>query len=54
MCFVLYIAAPKPLPIIPWDEKKRALHTEALSEHDIGVKTHFEHQHVYYVGSDSL
>lgn len=53
MCFVLYIATPKPLPIVPWDDKARGIHTEQLSEHDKSVAAHFHYPHVYYIGSDT-
>lgn len=53
MCFVLYIATDKPLPIVPWDENSRGIHTEPLSDHDNGVAAHFLRQHVCYIGSDT-
>ena len=53
MCFVLYIATPTPLPIIPWNDQTRGIHTEQLSEHDKGVAAHFRHPHVCYIGSDT-
>lgn len=53
MCFVLYIATPKPLPIVPWDDRSRGIHTEQLSEHDRDVIVHFRHPHVSYIGSDT-
>jgi|ERR1041385_599211 hypothetical protein len=53
MCFVLYIATPVPLPIVPWDEKTRGIHTRTLSDHDKGVSVHFQHTNVYYIGSDT-
>ena len=53
MCFILYIATPKPLPIIPWDENTRGIHTEPLSDRDSSVVTHFLHPHVCYIGSDT-
>lgn len=53
MCFVLYIASPKPLPIIPWDEVTRGIHTEELSERDTQVRSQFTLPHVRYIGSDT-
>lgn len=53
MCFVLYIACPKPLPLIAWDEATRDIHTEPLSDRDLPVKAHFQNAHVYYIGSDT-
>lgn len=53
MCFVLYIAAAKPLPIVPWDEQARGIHTEPLSDRDSSVATQFLHPHVCYIGSDT-
>jgi hypothetical protein len=51
MCFTLYIAAPVPLPIIPWDEQTRQLHTEELSDYYESVRAQFQDPHVLYVGS---
>lgn len=53
MCFALYIASSIPLPIIPWDEKSRALHTEPIGDNDRKVMQHFKHSHIYFVGSDT-
>jgi hypothetical protein len=52
MCFVLYIAAHIPLPIVPWNDQRPALHTEPLAESHLGVASHFRLPHIYYVGSD--
>jgi hypothetical protein len=53
MCFVLYMAAATEIPIIPWDEKTRGIHTEPLSDLDGSIAAHFLHPHVYYIGSDT-
>ncbi len=53
MCFVLYIGSQTPLPIIPWDETTRGIHTEALTEHDISVRGRFTLPHVLCIGSDT-
>ena len=52
MCFVLYIASPKPSPIIAWDEVTRGIHTEELTDRDMGVRNQFTFPHVRYIGSD--
>ena len=53
MCFVLYIASNKPLPIIPWDPDADCVHTEDLPEAAVAFRSHFTGRHVYYVGSDT-
>jgi|688.fasta_scaffold330524_3 hypothetical protein len=53
MCFVLYIASPKPLPLVGWDETTGDIHTEPISDRDLPVKAHFKNPHIYYVGSDT-
>ena len=53
MCFVLYLASAKPLPIIPWDQQARGIHTMPLSDRDRSVISHFLHRHVCYIGSDT-
>ena len=51
MCFVLYIAATSPIPAIPWDENRRAVHTTELNEFALPVKGKFDRPNVKYVGS---
>ncbi len=53
MCFVLYIATPRPLPIVPWDDAAPAVHTAPLSEFDQGVVSHFRLPNVSCLGSDT-
>lgn len=51
MCLALYIASPKPLPVIPWDPKKPTFHVVRLPDENKAVRKVLPHPHVYYVGS---
>ena len=51
MCLALYIAAPKPLPVIPWDPKKPTFHVVPLEENNHRVRQLLPHPYVYYIGS---
>jgi hypothetical protein len=51
MCLALYIAASKPLPVIPWDAKKPAFHVVPLPENMQDVGKLLPYPHIYYVGS---
>src|SRR3954467_11018699 len=51
MCRVLYIAADRPLPLIPWDPKNPGFHVIELTEREVPVKSQFSKPFVYYAGS---
>lgn len=51
MCLALYIAAFKPLPVIPWDPNRPAFHVVPLPENMQAVRKLLPYTHVYYVGS---
>lgn len=51
MCLALYIASPKPLPLVPWDPKKPTFHVVPLEEDDHRVRKILPHPYIYYVGS---
>ena len=51
MCLALYIAASKPLPIVPWDPKKPTFHVIPLPESMQEVRKLLPYPHIYYVGS---
>jgi len=51
MCLALYIAASRPLPVIPRDPKKPAFHVIPLPESMQDVRKLLPHPHIYYVGS---
>jgi hypothetical protein len=51
MCFVLYIATPKPLPIVPWNGVTQDTHTNELTDDERAVAAHFTHRNVYSIGS---
>jgi len=54
MCFVLYMAVPRPVTLIQWNEKNPALHIEDLSEGELAVKGHFTLPYCYHAGSDTF
>lgn len=51
MCLALYIASPKPLPLVPWDPKKPTFHVVPLEDSNHRVRKILPHPHIYYVGS---
>ena len=51
MCLALYIASPKPLPLVPWDPKKPTFHVVPLEESNHRVRKILPYPHIYYVGS---
>jgi len=51
MCLALYIASPRPLPVIPWDPENPTFHVIPLSDEDEVVRKVLPGPHVYYVGS---
>jgi|SRR6266850_6024371 len=51
MCLALYIAASKPLPVVPWDPKKPTFHVVPLPETMEDVRKLLPYPHIYYVGS---
>ena len=53
MCFVLYIAADRPLPLIPWEPNADCVHTDNVPDSDTAIYSHFTRRHVYFVGSDT-
>ena len=53
MCFVLYMATPRPVALIEWDDKAPSLHVEKLVEGDSEVSRHFTLPHLYHAGSDT-
>ena len=53
MCFLLFAGTERQLPRRPWNETTRDVCVEALTEANIGIKSHFTKPHVQYVGSTS-
>jgi len=51
MCLALYLAASKPLPVLPWDPNKPAFHVIPLAEDREDVRQLLTYPHIYYVGS---
>lgn len=52
MCMAIYISTDRPLPIIPYDEMNRKLHTEDITEKEQVLINIFSKQYIKYVGSD--
>jgi hypothetical protein len=53
MCFVLYAGTTKPFARSPFEPGSPNLPVEALTEHDVIVKSHFKSPEVQLVGSTS-
>ena len=51
MCLVVYIAAPAPLPLIPWDQNAPAFNVTDLTATEEPVRRHFTQPHVQQAGS---
>jgi hypothetical protein len=51
MCWALYLASDKELPLVPWDETRPSFNTQALSETEVPVKEQFSFPNVIYLGS---
>jgi hypothetical protein len=54
MCFVLYMATPRPVTLIKWDEKNPSLHIEELGEGELEVTAKFTLPYCYHAGSDTF
>ena len=54
MCFVLYMATPRPVSLIDWDEKNPSLHIEELGKGEEEVMAHFTLPFCYHAGSDTF
>jgi hypothetical protein len=53
MCFVLYMATPRPITQIEWDETNPSLHIEELGEGELVLKAQFTLPYCYHAGSDT-
>lgn len=51
MCMAVYIGAPHPLQLVPWNEDHPAVCVLELVPKDREVLRHFTFKHVYFVGS---
>lgn len=51
MCLMVYVASDKSLPLIEWDEHKRAFCVSDLSKYEKNVAAQFELPYVYNAGS---
>jgi len=52
MCFVLHLASPVPLPMVPWDENHRSFNVGPVAEWGRDALVHLTLLHVYELGSD--
>lgn len=51
MCYAMYIAADKPLPLLEWDEAHRSFYVREIDAREQGVRVQFTKPNVYYAGS---
>ena len=51
MCLMVYVASDKSLPLIKWDENKRAFCVSDLSKYEKNVAAQFKLPYVYTAGS---
>jgi hypothetical protein len=54
MCIAVYLGALEPLPLVPWDERHRGFHVDAIDEtqeQDRVVRERLGTPYVYYAGS---
>jgi len=51
MCLVVYLAASKPLPELPWNPAEPAFHVQSRDDGAARVRGQMTLPHVYYVGS---
>ena len=48
---MVYLASDKPLPLIEWNENKRAFCVSDLTKYEKNVETQFDSSYVYNAGS---
>src|SRR5262249_21994682 len=53
MCMMVYLAADRPLPLIPWDEERPDFWVRAIIPCEVRVRKQFTKPHVYYGGAHS-
>jgi hypothetical protein len=51
MCWVLYLAADRPLPLQPFDQRAPAFNVAELTSHEDGVRQQFSKPFVYSLGA---
>jgi len=44
----LFIAADRPLPIVPWQKQHPTFNVQGLSDREQAVRKHFTKAHVFY------
>ena len=54
MCMMVYIAAPVPLALVPWNESQPAFHVCELREAEVAVQQQFDVANVFYAGSHEM
>ncbi|WP_367874562.1 hypothetical protein [Luteolibacter sp. Populi] len=52
MCYILYMASDKILPLIPYDPEQRAFCVQEPGSYGGDIRTQFTKAHVYELGSD--
>jgi hypothetical protein len=51
MCLMVYLAADRPMPLVPQDEARPVFFVRELLPRDEGVRAQFSRHHVYYAGA---
>ena len=51
MCWALYAASDRELPVIAWDNSAPAFYTSQIDEHDSAIKSQFSLSNIVYLGS---
>ena len=51
MCLMVYIGSDKPLPLIDWNENKRAFNVSELTKYEQNTAAQFKLPHTYNIGS---
>jgi hypothetical protein len=54
MCWVLYVAADRPLPLQPFDGRAPSFNVAELTPHEHVVRRQFSKSYVYSVGAHTL
>jgi hypothetical protein len=54
VCYAVFLASDRSLPLVAWDPARRALHVARVERHEAVASRAFSpgHPYLYYVGSD--
>ena len=51
MCLAVFLAADRPLPLVPFDEARPSFNVTELDPGERAVRGRFSKRHVYYLGA---